>query len=343
MLLKHQCPAEICNQKRGRLQPPFRKFCPLCSGFSPCHNLWSLCTFTFYSASFIPGSANSLYCSRSCIYQKVEKSLASWFILPKEQKCILGGQLFHSYRSDLRQARNKWYSWNAVSYIGLATPLLLYQNNFSVLSQFQTGYIKILRGWCLPIAMSWEWKLGWAGRVFWAVTWEMSSSFHYNESNLHHLLPASWGHYHCAEQRSSALTEGGLWHSADTLLSTGGVGVKQWAGQDKVSLPCCPLEKQWPWSPCLGFLSITCVLCRDLLYISKGLRDCFFHLVFWRTGRFVRLWWGVYCLKPHVRIILIACPERGCFLRKCLLNTLKWDDLSSVTLTVWFPEELWQC
>lgn len=134
-----------------------------------------------------------------------------------------------------------------------------------------------------------------------------------------------------------------LWQSADTLLSTGGEGVKQWAGQDKVSLPCCPLEKQWPWSPWLGFLSITCVLCRDLLYITKGLRDWFFHPVFWRTGSFVRLWWGVYCLKPHVCVILITCPERGCFLRKCLLNTLKSDDLSSVTLTVWFPEELWQC
>lgn len=106
-------------------------------GFSPCHKLWSLFTFSFDSASFIPGSANSLYCSRSCIYQKVEKSLTTWFILPKEQKCILGGQLFLSHYTAATYA--KLYSWNAVSYIGLAIPLLLYQNNSDVLSQCQTG------------------------------------------------------------------------------------------------------------------------------------------------------------------------------------------------------------
>lgn len=75
--------------------------------------------------------------------------------------------------------------------------------------------------------------------------------------------------------------------------------------------------------------------------MSKGLGDCFSHPVFWRTGRLVKQEKaGVYCLKPHVCIILIMCPERGCFHRKCLLNALKCDDLSSVTVIVWFPEEL---
>lgn len=40
--------------------------------------------------------------------------------------------------------------------------------------------------------------------------------------------------------------------------------------------------------PLPSFPLITCVLCRDLLYMSKGLRDCFFHPVFWRTASLVR-------------------------------------------------------
>lgn len=88
------------------------------------------------------------------------------------------------------------------------------------------------------------------------------------------------------EGRKASVTQ--LWQSAGTLLSTGGEAVEWWAGQDKVSLPSCALENQWPWSPCLDFLLITCVLCRDLLYMSKGLRGCFFIRCFRRTGSLVR-------------------------------------------------------
>lgn len=40
-----------------------------------------------------------------------------------------------------------------------------------------------------------------------------------------------------------------LRQSADTFLSTGGEVSSSGAGQDKASLPCCPLEKQWPVKP----------------------------------------------------------------------------------------------
>lgn len=52
--------------------------------------------------------------------------------------------------------------------------------------------------------------------------------------------------------------------------------------------------------PLPSFPLITCVLCRDLLYMSKGLRDFFIQVLenckFSETTKKA----GVYCLKPHV-------------------------------------------
>lgn len=128
--------------------------CNLCAGsvvlsalgFSPCHKLWSLCFFD--SASFVPDSANLLYCLRSCIYQKVEESLAAWFILPKEQKCIYGGQLFHSHYTAVTHAKQEINCILGMQFLIQGWPFLFFCTRIIFLSQCQTGlYIRILRGW----------------------------------------------------------------------------------------------------------------------------------------------------------------------------------------------------
>jgi len=127
---------------------------------------------------------------------------------------------------------------------------------------------------------------GQAGKVPCAVVWEVPASFHHARSHHQHLLSASRGHYRQGwassdEERSSALTEGGEESRCDSGLAECRSIIEPWQGVSSKwqaschPFLCCPLQKQWPRSPCLGFPSITCMLCRDLLYVSIGLRDCF--------------------------------------------------------------------
>lgn len=153
------------------------------------------------------------------------------------------------------------------------------------------------------------------------------------------------------EERSSAPTEGRGESRRDSTLAGCRSTLKHWrggvkwlAGQVMVTLLCCPLQKQWPRSPCLGFSSVTRVLCRDLLYVSIRAEGLFFSssvLENWKLSE-IRKKLGNYCFKPHVWSALITCPESGCLLRKGLSNTLKCDSPSSVTVIVWFPEGVWQ-
>lgn len=90
---------------------------------------------------------------------------------------------------------------------------------------------------------------------------------------------------------------------------------------------------------------ITYVLCRDLLYVIKGLffppvcppLQCFGELQVERNEK------EVGKLLPETTCMYyFTCPERVCLLRQCLSNTLKCGSPSSVTVTVWFPEEVRQ-
>lgn len=142
-------------------------------------------------------------------------------------------------------------------------------------------------------------------------------------------------------ERKAGVTQ--LWWSAEALLSIGGgcqvIGRASHGHSPLLSFAERVAIKPLPGFPLYHLRALQgFAVCE---YRAKGTAFSSSVLENWKL-RETRKKLENYCLKPHACIILITCPERGCLLRKCLSNTLKCDSPSSVTVTVWFPEEVWQ-